>query len=229
MASSTAAAAEQKKPGSTRSRKSTPRFRAKREKNAPTEAKKTSTPRRRASPRNLRKPHETEPQKKNENKDKEEEQAKDKDPPQPEAPAAAVKEEEGGEVKATTDDKTELETTQQEELTPAQDTQLRRNYLQRMWVQLLERERVLTVLLKLLYFLSCGLMFLFLFSFLCGRYRQLQSTHPTQDDTMIRQFATNVEMEACQKAATRVLFVPFDDHFFFFCGIFFFFLRSSFG
>jgi hypothetical protein len=38
------------------------------------------------------------------------------------------------------------------------------------------------------------------------RYRQLQSTHPNHDDAMIRQFATNVEMEACQKSATRVCY-----------------------
>ncbi|CAI5744610.1 unnamed protein product [Peronospora destructor] len=54
----------------------------------------------------------------------------------------------------------------QEEIAPAQDTQLRRNYLQRI-------------------------------------YRQLQSTHPHQNDTIRRQVATNVEMKTCQKATTR--------------------------
>ena len=35
-------------------------------------------------------------------------------------------------------------------------------------------------------------------------YRQLQSTHPEQDDTRIRQLATNIEVQVCQKAKLRV-------------------------
>ena len=38
----------------------------------------------------------------------------------------------------------------------------------------------------------------------CFSYRQLQSTHPEQDDTVIRQLATSIEVQACQKVKTRV-------------------------
>ncbi|KAE8913598.1 hypothetical protein PF005_g14976 [Phytophthora fragariae] len=44
-------------------------------------------------------------------------------------------------------------------------------------------------------------------TYLQRMYRQLQSTHPNQDDAMIRQIATNVEMEACQKSATQSQYV----------------------
>uniref|UniRef100_H3GWB7 Uncharacterized protein n=1 Tax=Phytophthora ramorum TaxID=164328 RepID=H3GWB7_PHYRM len=153
----------QKKPGSTRARKTTPRTRAK--KNA-MESKKVATPRRRASPRNARKAQEAEK--------KEEKQADAL-----EAAAAAVKEEQREEQRDATQGleavgKAENQQ-EMEELPPAKDTQLRRNYLQRI-------------------------------------YRQLQSTHPHQDDSMIRQIATNVEMEACQASATRSQYVEAMDH-----------------
>ncbi|KAL8002404.1 hypothetical protein Plhal703r1_c15g0072161 [Plasmopara halstedii] len=61
------------------------------------------------------------------------------------------------------------------EVPPAKDTQLRRNYLQRI-------------------------------------YRQLQSTHPTQDDAKTRQLATNMEMETCQNAATRNQYITAMEH-----------------
>ncbi|KAL4160847.1 hypothetical protein PRNP1_001405 [Phytophthora ramorum] len=154
----------QKKPGSTRARKTTPRTRAK--KNAMESKKVAATPRRRASPRNARKAQEAEK--------KEEKQADAL-----EAAAAAVKEEQREEQRDATQGleavgKTENQQ-EMEELPPAKDTQLRRNYLQRI-------------------------------------YRQLQSTHPHQDDSMIRQIATNVEMEACQASATRSQYVEAMDH-----------------
>ncbi|KAG7395623.1 hypothetical protein PHYBOEH_003423 [Phytophthora boehmeriae] len=40
-------------------------------------------------------------------------------------------------------------------------------------------------------------------TFLQRIYRQLQSTHPNQDDAVIRQIATNTEMEICQKSTSR--------------------------
>lgn len=35
-------------------------------------------------------------------------------------------------------------------------------------------------------------------------YRQLQMTHRDQDDSIIRQVATGMEMEVCRKATSRV-------------------------
>uniref|UniRef100_A0AAV1U853 Uncharacterized protein n=1 Tax=Peronospora matthiolae TaxID=2874970 RepID=A0AAV1U853_9STRA len=59
---------------------------------------------------------------------------------------------------------------EQEQRSVADDTVLRRTYLQRI-------------------------------------YRQLQSTHPEQDDTVIRQLATSIEVQACQKVKTRDAYV----------------------
>ncbi|ETN11783.1 hypothetical protein, variant 1 [Phytophthora nicotianae P10297] len=44
-------------------------------------------------------------------------------------------------------------------------------------------------------------------NYLQRMYRQLQTTHPHQDDAMIRHIATNVEMDMCQKATTRSQYV----------------------
>ncbi|KAG2760395.1 hypothetical protein PC129_g1873 [Phytophthora cactorum] len=161
---------EPKKPGSTRARKTTPRSRPKKAE----KEKKVPTPRRRASPRN-RKAVDSEEEKKQKEKDQEKAAV---EPPPP--PVPTVKEEreqqQQQQSKETTEDKTErgkqqsTETKDETELLPAQDTQLRRNYLQRI-------------------------------------YRQLQSTNPTQEDVMVRQIATNVEMETCQKATTRSQYV----------------------
>ncbi|KAG6612881.1 uncharacterized protein IUM83_11980 [Phytophthora cinnamomi] len=157
-----------------------------------TDGKKAATPRRRASPRNRKPPPDAEPKKKEKHRQKEEkDKNKEEDneqiapPPPPSSSLATVNEEEEGEgedmKQETKAEKAEAETQEAaaaaagEELPPAQDTQLRRTYLQRM-------------------------------------YRQLQSTHPNQDDAMIRQIATNVEMEACQKAATRHQYVSAMDH-----------------
>ncbi|KAI9916743.1 hypothetical protein PsorP6_016778 [Peronosclerospora sorghi] len=136
-------------PNSRYSRRSTPRARVK--KIAVMETKRTP-PRRRVSPRNFQqrydekvsdteKQHETS-EMVSENSALDEDQAEDK-----------LKEK----TEARQHDDTGL---------PAQDTQLRRNYLQRI-------------------------------------YRQLQSTHPNQDDALIRQVATKIEMEVCQKAVTK--------------------------
>ena len=52
---------------------------------------------------------------------------------------------------------------------------------------------------------ECELTMANLLCFWClASYRQLQSTHPEQDDTRIRQLATNIEVQVCQKAKTRV-------------------------
>ncbi|KAF1793892.1 hypothetical protein GQ600_16736 [Phytophthora cactorum] len=166
---STQAIDEPKKPGSTRAR-TTPRSRPKKAE----KEKKVPTPRRRASPRN-RKAVDSEQEKKQKEKDQEKAAV---EPPPP--PVPTVKEEreqqQQQQSKETTEDKSErgkqqsTETKDETELLPAQDTQLRRNYLQRI-------------------------------------YRQLQSTNPTQEDVMVRQIATNVEMETCQKATTRSQYV----------------------
>ncbi|OWZ24080.1 hypothetical protein PHMEG_000927 [Phytophthora megakarya] len=42
-------------------------------------------------------------------------------------------------------------------------------------------------------------------------YRQLQSSHPNQDDSALRQFATNMEMETCQKTTTRTQYAELMD------------------
>ncbi|CAI5718751.1 unnamed protein product [Peronospora farinosa] len=139
---------DQKKSGATRGRKLTPHSRVK--KNVVTETKKIAT-KRRASPRkNLRKT-----------------MSKDSDHEKPlennlSSSTICVGVENEHEMKDNADEETSV----QVEIAPAQDTQLRRNYLQRI-------------------------------------YRQLQSTHPHQNDTLRRQVATNVEMQTCQKATTR--------------------------
>ncbi|KAG7377947.1 hypothetical protein PHYPSEUDO_010754 [Phytophthora pseudosyringae] len=186
---STAAPDEPKKPSSTRARKATPRSRTKKSATAEKE-KKAPTPRRRASPRNLRKAQGAEQEKNN----REEQGGAAADAP-PAAAAPPVKEEKeqrqetSQEAAASSEEKTEADpqreaaTKEEAELPPAHDTQLRRNYLQRVWVKPLGK----------------------LWS--CTSYRQLQSTHPSQDDAVIRQIATNVEMESCQKSATRSQYV----------------------
>ncbi|EEY68795.1 uncharacterized protein PITG_18689 [Phytophthora infestans T30-4] len=160
---------EPKKPSSIRARKTTPRSRPKKME----KEKKASTPRRRASPR-ARKAVDSEHE-----KEKQQDKAAVEPPP---PPVPTAKEERQQQQKPqTTEDKSEggkqeeTETKDEPELPPSQDTQLRRDYLQRI-------------------------------------YRQLQSTHPNQDDAMIRQIATSVEMETCQKATTRSHYVAAMEH-----------------
>jgi hypothetical protein len=110
-----ASTSESKKP---RARKTTPRSRAKK---SPTE-KKPATPRRRASPRNRKAQGTEQEQNKKQNQAEGQTQAQEeKEPP------IVKKEETQQEKKSETDPKQEVE------LAPAQDTQLRRSYLQRLW------------------------------------------------------------------------------------------------
>eukprot|EP00644_Phytophthora_capsici_P001329 jgi/Phyca11/14899/fgenesh1_pg.PHYCAscaffold_10_\ len=158
-----------KKSSSTRARKTTPRSRA--NKNVVTE-KKAATPRRRASPRNVRKQEEKIKEEKNQLEKKTEPSvAESEDVSAASGKEKTQKSQQEADVFTEKTEPVRQETAAKEEELPlAQDTQLRRTYLQRV-------------------------------------YRQLQSTHMNEDDTTLRQLATNVEMEACQKAATKSQYV----------------------
>ncbi|TDH72324.1 hypothetical protein CCR75_002666 [Bremia lactucae] len=150
-------------------RKSTPHSRSKQSETA---EKKMPTPRRRASPRN-----QNGPEVDNQQRDEQEQvdlspaiEASNEDQQQEQEESNKtfeVKMEEERQPGTANDDTPELP--------PAQDTQLRRNYLQRI-------------------------------------YRQLQSTHPNKDDAVIRQTATNLEMEICQKSADRSHYAATMEH-----------------
>lgn len=80
------------------------------------------------------------------------------------------------------------------ELLPVHDNELRKSYLQQVYVS------YRTILD---YFIPSrnSLPRISVASF---RYRQLLITHRNQDDNIIRQVATNIEMEVCRKATSRV-------------------------